>query len=77
MTVTVIAFVAEADAASVTLKVTLGAPAAVGVPEMTPVLERVSPAGSDPESTVQVFAPLPPVASKVCEYGVPTTPAGE
>ena len=40
--------VAVADAASVTLAVKLAVPDAVGVPEMTPELLRLRPAGSEP-----------------------------
>lgn len=46
-------------------------PAAVGVPESTPPEERDTPAGSDPEATLQVMGGEP-VAVKVVEYATPT-----
>ena len=61
-------------AASVTLTVKLAATGIVGVPEITPALLRLSPAGSVPEARVQVSVPLPPVAVSVVLYAVPTVP---
>jgi hypothetical protein len=70
---------AEADCAgdslSVTLTVKLDVPLAVGVPEMTPPLERVSPAGRLPEASDHVYAAVPPVALRVVLYELPTMPA--
>jgi hypothetical protein len=42
------AVVAEAEALSVTLTVTLADPAAVGLPEIVPPGDKLSPSGSDP-----------------------------
>jgi hypothetical protein len=49
---------------SVTVKVKLAVPVAVGLPEITPAA-KLSPAGSVPEVTDQVYVPLPPVALSV------------
>jgi hypothetical protein len=54
--------VAVRDAASVTRTVKLGLPAAVGVPLITPDALRVSPAGKDPEASVQAYGVAPPAA---------------
>ena len=35
-----------------------------------------NPFGSEPETTVQVYGGVPPVALSVCEYCDPATPAG-
>jgi hypothetical protein len=59
---------------SVTVAVKLAGPAVVGVPLIVPDALSVSPAGSDPDVTLQVFPPEPPVAPRVCEYEAPTVP---
>ena len=56
----------DADALSVTLTVKLADPAAVGVPEIV-LPARVSPAGSAPVATDQVYGGDPPVAFSGCE----------
>jgi hypothetical protein len=43
-------------------------PACVGVPEITPELEMVSPEGKLPFVTDQLYGAVPPVAAKVVEY---------
>ncbi len=49
--------------------------AVLGVPESTPVAGlSVSPAGSAPAVTLNVYVPLPPVADTVCAYGTPIVP---
>ena len=48
---------------SVAVTVNLLAPAAVGVPEMTPELLKLSPPGKLPEVTLQLMEPVPPVAA--------------
>ena len=53
--------VAGGRALSVTVTVKLASPSAVGVPEMTPVELRASPAGSAPLVTFHVSAPAPPL----------------
>ena len=39
-------------------------PEAVGVPEMAPELPRFSPVGKLPPVTLQLIAPVPPVAAR-------------
>lgn len=51
-------------------------PAVVGVPASTPPADSVRPAGKDPESTLNVYGAMPPLATKVVEYALPTVPAG-
>ena len=63
--------VAEAvlSAESVTVTTMLNVPAAVGVPEIRPAVERLSPAGNDEPlaaAQVQLYpVPVPPVAANV------------
>ena len=57
------ACVAVAPNASVTRTVKFDVPAVVGLPEMTPAADRVSPAGSEPDASDQVSGPVPPVAT--------------
>ena len=53
-------------APAVTRTVKFEVPVAVGVPEMTPVLgASVSPAGSVPLATNQVYGGVPPLAARV------------
>ena len=55
-------------ALSVTSAVNPDAPALVGVPVIAPVAAfSVSPAGSEPVSSDQVYGGVPPVAVSVCE----------
>src|SRR5436305_5161678 len=61
---------------SATRTVKFEVPDLVGVPEITPVDERLSPAGSVPDARLHTRAPSPPVAASVCEYAVPTVPFG-
>jgi hypothetical protein len=42
--------------------VKLDTPNAEGVPEITPAVVNVNPAGRDPEITAQVYGAVPPVA---------------
>jgi hypothetical protein len=63
-------------AASVTLAVKLNVPAVVGVPEIWPAEESVSPLGSAPALTVQVYGVVPPLAARVVEYAVPSLAGG-
>ena len=55
--------VADADALSVAFTVKLAVPAVVGVPEMVPLVPRLSPAGSVPVDTDHVYGGEPPVAA--------------
>jgi hypothetical protein len=52
---------------SFTCTVKLLDPVAVGVPEIAPAADRVSPAGSDPALTDHEFPPAPPDAARACE----------
>jgi hypothetical protein len=48
---------------------------AVGVPLITPVdAFNVRPPGKVPEVSVHAYGVVPPLATNVCEYGVPTWP---
>lgn len=61
-------------AESRTWAVKLKVPAAVGVPEITPVAAfRVRPAGIEPALMDQLYGVKPPVACKVALYAVPAT----
>ena len=71
------AFVPVLFAASVTCTVNDAVPAAVGVPEITPVdATRLNPAGNVPALTLQVYGVVPPLACSVVEYAVPAVPPG-
>ena len=70
------AFVVLPLALSVTFTVKLLDPAAPGVPEIVPPVDKVNPAGSVPTDTVHVYGVNPPEAASACEYAVPTVPAG-
>jgi hypothetical protein len=52
-------------------------PGAVGVPDIAPPAERVSPAGRDPEATDHEYGGDPPDAPSVWEYAAPAVPAGK
>ena len=63
--------------ASVTCTVKLSWPAAVVVPEITPVvLASFSPAGSDPEASDHAYGAMPPAALSLTEYGTPLVAVG-
>ena len=69
------AFVPMLFAASVTCTVNDAAPAAVGVPEITPVdAARLNPAGNAPALTLQLYGVVPPLACSADEYVVPVVP---
>jgi hypothetical protein len=71
------AFVPVLFAASVTCTVNDAVPAAVGVPEITPVeAARTNPAGNVPALTLQLYGVVPPFACSVVEYAVPAVPPG-
>lgn len=64
------------ESESITCGVKLNVPAAVGVPDITPVEEaKVKPGGSVPV-TLQVKGAVPPLRWRVWLYGVPTVPLG-
>ena len=48
----------------------------VGVPVIEPEVERLSPAGKDPNTIAHVYGATPPWAVSVCEYAMPTLPSG-
>ena len=49
------------------MAVKLKEPEAVGVPEIAPVVDRVTPAGNAPELRLQLYGVVPPVAASVVE----------
>jgi hypothetical protein len=61
---------------SVTFTPKLAPPEVVGVPEITPLDERLRPAGREPELSVQAYGGVPPEAARVAEYAVPTVAPG-
>src|SRR5689334_9985578 len=67
---------ATGDSESIAVTVKLTDPAAVGVPEITPPTESDSPAGSDPDVTDHVSAPIPPIVLSAAEYRAPTVARG-
>src|ERR1035441_9128616 len=72
----VVVAVCAGEAESVTLKVSGVAFTVVeGVPLMSPLdAFRVKPVGNVPADNCHVWAPVPPVAARVCEYATPTCP---
>jgi len=48
----------------------------VGVPLKMPAVDKVSPAGSVPDVTDQLYGDVPPLAANVWLYAVPTVPEG-
>ena len=76
-TVMVSARVAVSAPADVARTVMVLLVAVVGVPEITPALLNVSPAGNAPEARAHVMAVLsPPLEVNVVEYGEATVPSG-
>ena len=55
--------------------VKLEVPALLGVPEITPPDDRVSPAGRDPEAMLHTYGAIPPLADRVAEYEEPAIAA--
>jgi hypothetical protein len=64
------------DPASVTETVNVELPLAVGVPEITPALDSVSPAGRLPDAMDHVYPGVPPVTLSAFAYDAPTCAAG-
>src|ERR1051326_3140009 len=54
--------VTEQPFESFTRSVNVESPATVGMPETTPVTERLKPAGSAPLRTLNPYGPVPPLA---------------
>ena len=52
------------------------APVALGVPDNTPSLDKLNPAGSAPPLTLQLYGVRPPVASSCSEYAALTVASG-
>ena len=69
------AIVASGETPFAALTVKLNVPAVVGVPEITPPLERLKPPGRVPLSMSQVIV-ASPVAVSCSLYAVPTVPSG-
>ena len=61
---------------SVTFTVKLKEPDAVGVPEIVPADDNVSPPGKAPALMLQLYGVVPPLAASVVVYAVPTCPEG-
>jgi hypothetical protein len=61
---------------SVTFAAKLKEPDTVGVPEIVPAEDSVRPPGNAPESMLQLYGVVPPLAASVVEYAVPTCPDG-
>jgi hypothetical protein len=64
-------------AESVTVTVKVNEPAAVGVPLRTPAEVSVTPAGSVPLETANVYGDCPPVAVIVVVYAMPMLAPGK
>jgi hypothetical protein len=64
------------DPESETVTANVDVPLAVGVPEMTPPDESVSPAGRLPEVIDQVYPGVPPLAESTVLYAVPLCAPG-
>jgi hypothetical protein len=63
------------ELSSITFTVKLELPALVGVPEIMPAPDSVSPAGRVPEATDQLYAWVPPAALNAALYPLPSRPA--
>ena len=61
-------------AASVACTVNVAGPTTVGVPEITPELDRFNPVGNDPDNSEKVTGAAPPVVTTDALYGVPLVP---
>jgi hypothetical protein len=68
--------VLDPDELSVTFTIMLEDPAAVGVPDIVPPVDKLSPAGSVPLASDQEYGGDPPDAPSACEYVTPTVAAG-
>lgn len=51
-------------------------PDALGVPLIPPEVESANPVGNCPETTLQVYGGVPPLADIVAEYGEFIVPSG-
>jgi hypothetical protein len=57
-----------------TLTVKFDVPIVVGVPEITPAVDSVKPAGNVPPASAHVYGATPPDAARVALYATPTVP---
>src|SRR5450759_3118184 len=67
-------FDALAPDESFTVTTLVVAPGVVGVPEIAPAADMLSPAGSP--LALKVYGAVPPDATKLAAYAVPTVPLG-
>ena len=68
-------WICDGDPLSVTATTKFEDEVEVGVPEITPEGDRVSPVGRLPELTDHVYEAVPPLARRLCEYAVPLVAA--
>jgi hypothetical protein len=61
---------------SLTRTVKLDVPVDDDVPETVPETASERPGGNEPDSTDQLYPPVPPAAEIGCEYATPTVPLG-
>jgi len=66
--------VAVADALSITATLKEDVVLVEGVPEIKPLVDRLSPEDSAPETKDQMYGDAPPTALSARLYGVPTDP---
>ena len=59
--------VSAGEPESVTCTVNEDVPAAVGVPEIAPLLERLKPVFNDPDVTDHLYGVVPPLAARDAE----------
>jgi hypothetical protein len=69
-------WVCAGEAESDTVTANVDVPLALGVPEITPVAESVSPAGRLPEVIDQLYPGVPPLAVSAASYAVPPCAPG-
>ena len=69
-------FVCAGLAESVTVAVKLKVPLTAGVPEMVPLVARLTPAGRLPEVNAQLYGAVPPLACSEFEYAEPVVADG-
>jgi hypothetical protein len=72
--VTVLFCALDSESVTVTLKAEVSL--TLGVPEITPPLDSVSPVGRLPDETAHLYGVVPPDAPRVTLYATPTCPLG-
>jgi hypothetical protein len=65
----------EHSLASVAVTVKVYVPGVVGLPERTPMVDRLKPGGRDPDVRVNKYGAVPPEAEKVRRKVLPTVPS--